>query len=325
MTARFQHKAVIRQRAGGAPGAGPEPHPGAAGGGYRMLYRDWLTLSTHLIWCYDHAVLASPDSPEVQTGTDQGPVRAWLVRAGWIEIRQNGQRLRAGPGQWLLLDNTRHTRSILRGTRILSVAFEATWPDGASLFGKGLPLVVDAGDYPQLERRLGKVARLMRIPDGAYDIREQPTDYRTVLRLERDFSDWMLALLDVLVDHHVIPSGHFSIDDRVMKAVRLLDAHPLGQPLDLNALAASVGISQVHLTRIFTSALHSSPRHYHDRRRLEQARCRLGVSGARIKEIAYSLGFHDLSHFSKWFKKANGITPRAYVRKLGTGGNGRSE
>jgi len=284
-----------------------------------MLYRDWLTLSTHLIWCYDHAVLASRDSPEILSNTDEGPIRAWLVRSGWIEIRQHNRRLRAEPGQWLLLDSTPHTRSILRGTRILSVAFEATWPDGASLFDQGLPLVVNAEHYPNLENRLRKVAGIMNIPEGAYDIREQPMDYRTVLRLERDFSHWLLALLDVLVDHQVIPCGHFSIDQRVMKAVRLLDAHPLGKPLDLNALAAATGLSQVHLTRLFAADLNSNPRQYFDNRRLEQARCRLRVSGARIKEVAYSLGFHDLSHFSKWFKNACGTTPRAYNQKRRTG------
>jgi AraC family chitin signaling transcriptional activator len=42
--------------------------------------------------------------------------------------------------------------------------------------------------------------------------------------------------------------------------------------------------------------------------RLGEARIRL-LAGGRIKEVAYDLGFKQLSHFSRAFKKQFGIAP----------------
>jgi AraC-like DNA-binding protein len=31
-----------------------------------------------------------------------------------------------------------------------------------------------------------------------------------------------------------------------------------------------------------------------------------------VKEIAYELGFSSLPHFSAWFRRRNGLSPRAF-------------
>ena len=281
---------------------------------YRMLYRDWLTLSTHLIWCYDHAVPSQPTNLSQDTKLDIGYTRAWLVRKGQVEVIMHDRKARAQPGEWLILNGKPQSRKIHPDTHLLSVAFVATWPDGTSLLDAGLPLVVPAADYPRLEQKLKKVARTMKVPENAYSIREQPMDYRTNLMLQRDFADWLLILLDVLLDHRIIPTGHYSYDTRVMQAMRLIDAQPLGKPLDLNHIAAVVGLSAIHLTRIFATELLLTPKAYFENRRIEHARRHLNVSDTQIKEIAYSLGFHDLSHFNKWFRKHTKCSPREYTR-----------
>ena len=277
-----------------------------------MHYRDWLTLSTHVIWCYDHVILSRQTRATHSPSADAWHTRAWLVRSGWIEVEQNKLCKRAEPGQWVFLDNTPHKRRSAKETHILSVAFEATWPDGTSLFSSGFPFVVGAAAYPELEPKLETVAKTMGIPAEAYDIRDQPMDYWTTLRLQRDFCDWLLVLLDVLHDHDIAPTTHLSFDTRVMQAVRLLDAHPLGTPLNQQAIAESVGISQVQLTRIFVADLRVTPRQYFEKRRIEHARRHLMLSDVQIKEVAITLGFYDVAHFSKWFKKIHHVTPTAY-------------
>ncbi len=281
---------------------------------YQMLYRDWLTLSTQVIWCYDHLVLTRKQTASSIIASDASYTKAWLIRTGSIDLEQKGVRLRAKAGQWLFLDKAPYASVIARNTHILSVAFESKWPDGTSLFASGFPLLVEAERYPHLEAKLKKVADTMGVPPEAYDIRDQSMDYRKMLRLQRDFSDWLLLLHDVLVDHNIAPSGHYSIDDRVMQAVRLLDAHPLDKPVNQKEIAHTVGMSQVQLTRLFATALRATPRSYFEKRRIEHARRHLILSDVQIKVVAFSLGFYDLAHFSKWFKKIHGTTPRDFVR-----------
>jgi AraC-like DNA-binding protein len=47
-------------------------------------------------------------------------------------------------------------------------------------------------------------------------------------------------------------------------------------------------------------------------RRLERAAQQLGARGASVTEAAFSLGFNDLSHFSRVFRKRFGASPRAF-------------
>jgi AraC-like DNA-binding protein len=105
------------------------------------------------------------------------------------------------------------------------------------------------------------------------------------------------------------------MDPRVNQAIRILDAHPLELPLDQNELANRVGLSLVHLVRLFRKTLQSTPRQYFEDRRMDHAMALLRLSDARPKAVAYQLGFGYLSHFSSWFKKSTGMTPRMFMEQ----------
>lgn len=51
-------------------------------------------------------------------------------------------------------------------------------------------------------------------------------------------------------------------------------------------------------------------------RLLLEARRYLQHTNASVKEIAYALGYHDASYFSKVFKQGMGVSPHAYKSKL---------
>lgn len=87
--------------------------------------------------------------------------------------------------------------------------------------------------------------------------------------------------------------------------------------LSVQAIAVHAGISEVHLRRIFKSALNTTPTRYINYLRLEKAKNMLISSNYTIAEISLSVGFLDQYYFSRLFKKEIGISPSEYKRHWG--------
>ena len=104
------------------------------------------------------------------------------------------------------------------------------------------------------------------------------------------------------------------IDPRLAAALHEIDRLPTNAPFSARAqeLGRAGGLSIGQLNRMCVRALGQTLYAYWDERRLERARRQLGQTPTPIKEIAYGLGFTQLSHFSAWFRRATGKSPRAY-------------
>ena len=87
--------------------------------------------------------------------------------------------------------------------------------------------------------------------------------------------------------------------------------------LSVQAIAVHAGISEVHLRRIFKSALNTTPTRYINYLRLEKAKNMLISSNYTIVEISLSVGFLDQYYFSRLFKMEIGISPSEYKRHWG--------
>jgi len=278
-----------------------------------MRYRDWLNLNLHLLWCHNLPVARGwvEGNQSVMRSEKHTDSSAWLVREGWAEVEHDGQRHHAEPGQWLIVKPGKRTQSFSADARMISIAFDARWPDGTHLFDEGLSVVVDADMVPSLEKRVRPILNLMkRVNPDTWDARDHRVDLATFLKLENLLCDWLVALGDVLAARGIDHSGHSGIDDRVRAAIDLLQAGHWAEPFDPHRLSAAVGLSQNHLIRLFRQELQTTPGKYRDRLRVEHARHRLLQPEARIKEVALELGFNHLPHFSKWFKQHTGKTPR---------------
>jgi AraC-like DNA-binding protein len=279
----------------------------------RMVYRNWLNLKLHLLWCHNRYVAEGAKT----TGgtlcfTEFSNSAAWLVREGWAMVEHDGQRHTAHPGQWLIVKPGARVQTFSRETRMLSIAFEARWPDGSHLYQDGLSLVIEAADAPALEEKVRPILNtVMEIAPGTWDLRDHRADLRCFLRLEHLLCEWLSVLSEVLEARGVRHSGHFGIDERVRMVVDLLHARDLAEPLALEALSAAVHISPNHLIRLFRKELQTTPHQFFDRLRIEHARGLLRQPDMRIKEVAINLGFKHLSHFSKWFKRHAGKPPQA--------------
>lgn len=74
-------------------------------------------------------------------------------------------------------------------------------------------------------------------------------------------------------------------------------------------------LSPVYISKIFKEETGESPINYLIKIRLEKARDILLTSeGGSIKSIANSVGYEDVYHFSKLFKKYYGISPLYYKK-----------
>jgi len=86
--------------------------------------------------------------------------------------------------------------------------------------------------------------------------------------------------------------------------------------------ASDLSVTPSYLTEVVKRVSGNSASFHIRQRKLLEAKRLAIYSGANMKEVAYHLGFDDLSHFSKYFKSAAGITftefKRSGTRKMAT-------
>lgn len=86
----------------------------------------------------------------------------------------------------------------------------------------------------------------------------------------------------------------------------------LGSGLSVLSLAAEIRTSPRHLIRTFRATTGETLTDYVARRRIARAREQLADDGMMIKVIAGNCGFQSAAAFSAAFRRATGLTPRAY-------------
>ena len=91
-------------------------------------------------------------------------------------------------------------------------------------------------------------------------------------------------------------------------------AHLAGE-ITLEALAAEVSLSPYHFARSFRATTGLPPHAFVTEHRLMVARDRLLRSKASVPQVALSVGFCNVSHFRRLFRRRYGLTP-ADLRRI---------
>lgn len=107
-----------------------------------------------------------------------------------------------------------------------------------------------------------------------------------------------------------LKSSDEQLMDKVMKYVYNNIADPT---LNVEKLSEHVGLSRVHMHRKLKELTNQSARDFIKNIRLKQAGILLGEKKLNISEVAYALGFSNLSHFSTTFKDFYGVSPKEYM------------
>lgn len=98
---------------------------------------------------------------------------------------------------------------------------------------------------------------------------------------------------------------------RAVEAAMWLDANSR-DPIDLDGAAREAGLSSFHFLRLFARVLGVTPHQYLVRSRLRRAARLLAGGDRSITEVAFDVGFGDLSNFVRTFHRAAGLSPRAF-------------
>lgn len=91
----------------------------------------------------------------------------------------------------------------------------------------------------------------------------------------------------------------------------MLDQH-YKDPPSIDVLASGVGLSASRLAHLFRDEIGTSIQSYVVERRLLMAAMLIIQSDERISQIAYRVGFGDVSNFNHAFKRRFAMSPREY-------------
>jgi AraC-like DNA-binding protein len=98
---------------------------------------------------------------------------------------------------------------------------------------------------------------------------------------------------------------------RAVETALWIDAHS-NREISLEDIAGQSDISPFHFLRLFSTVLGVTPHQYLVRSRLRHAARLLADDDTSVTNIAYDVGFGDLSNFVRTFHRAAGVSPRKF-------------
>jgi len=98
-----------------------------------------------------------------------------------------------------------------------------------------------------------------------------------------------------------------------------LIAHYTGK-ITLKHLAAQFNLDPYYLQKLFKRYIGQSPMEYIISLRMTRAKSLIRTSTMSISEIAYTVGVDNISHFTRQFKKQEGMSPTQYRKFWSIGG-----
>ncbi|MCC8173688.1 MAG: helix-turn-helix domain-containing protein [Odoribacter sp.] len=119
--------------------------------------------------------------------------------------------------------------------------------------------------------------------------------------------DLLLRPSEIVVD---------SPDERFLKkAVKVVEDYMDDPELDIEKFSEEMGVSRMQLYRKFEALTNMTVKEFIRSIRLKRAAQLLTQEKLTVSEIAWAVGFKDLSYFRKCFKEEFGLTPTDYIKK----------
>jgi AraC family transcriptional regulator len=277
-----------------APLAAPNP---------RAHVRAMSLAQSHVSWPPSRAD-RHPVSEDACAGDPRGPAAKWVyneasigfVTSGWFEYASEDRTVLAAPGAIILGNagepfSVRHVDAL--GNRRLVVSLPRR-------------LLEDVANDVGVASRFGAIA----LPPS-----QASTRVFALMRALRQGDDdtlYPLAHAALTAQNPRVPERITTRDRRrVQLAVQHIEAH-FDEPCSLQSLADLTGLSRFHFVRMFGAVVGQSPNQYLINTRMRTAADRLIITKTPIAQIAFDVGFNDISHFYACFRDAFACTPRQW-------------
>jgi AraC-like DNA-binding protein len=104
-----------------------------------------------------------------------------------------------------------------------------------------------------------------------------------------------------------------NIEERILKSLHYIHKN-IDTPIDVGVLAEMCFLTKDHFIRLFKNEVNCTPGKYINSKKIETAQLRILVLDMSVKDVAYSLGFENISYFNRLFKKITGESPGEYKK-----------
>jgi len=140
--------------------------------------------------------------------------------------------------------------------------------------------------------------------------------HQIIMEEEKDFrkEEIFFFLLEQLIEEYTeqeVPAGNTEQSTEARVICEFLENHYM-ENITLDDLCKLTGLSKYYLLRSFTKQKGISPYSYLETIRIDKAKKML-EQGVMPIDVAILTGFTDQSHFSNFFKKFIGLTPKQYM------------
>ncbi len=172
------------------------------------------------------------------------------------------------------------------------------------------PELVDVIDHRATTWRTGAVApRSELVVIG--ELAQAAAEGRSDVGLDEVGLVLAARVVAAVADRKPSPQAPGRDRQRVVEAALWIDAHA-PEPICLDSIAAKAGLSPFHFLRLFAKVLGVTPHQYLVRSRLRHAARLLADRARSITDVAFDVGFGDLSNFVRTFHRAAGVSPRKF-------------
>ncbi len=108
-----------------------------------------------------------------------------------------------------------------------------------------------------------------------------------------------------------------SPDERFLqKAIDIVEKNIADPDLDIERFATEIGVSRMQLYRKLNALTEMTVKEFVRNIRLKRAAQLLVQKKMNVSEVAYAVGFRDLSHFRKCFRQEFGMSSSEYIEKF---------
>ena len=164
-----------------------------------------------------------------------------------------------------------------------------------------------------LTAKAGQENKMQGLHDGAdayltkpFDVNELLIRMKNLISVRKRLWEKLSKTDGILIDNLQLNSID---DDFLQKVFKTIDEHIDDTLFTVEGLSKSLGFSRSQLHRKLKALLNKSPNQLITEVRLNTAYKMLQNMTGNVSEVAYSVGFSNLSYFSRSFRQKFGMAP----------------